>query len=420
MLPLPSRRPGPAVAQALRVALDTLRANPLRTLLSTLGIVMGAASLAGVLSLGDGVEAFARQQLEREGVNVISVTSRASETVDGLRVPRSEYPVFTIADTRDLAGHVPPGTTVRLSVEGTGLARVQPGDRPRAALVNGLFAGAGDAGLRLEAGRAFTSEEAERGDPVVIVSHALALVLVPGSPAAAVGRTLQLQESPRRVVGVTAAYPGERLLAAWVPLTNSDNAMVPSATPRPRVIHLASPRVEDVPALRDTTTRWAAGRNPRWADQVQVAATGRQRLESINQGILIFKVLMGAFTAISLVVGGIGIMNVLLASVMERTREIGVRRSVGARRRDLVLQFLAESVAISVVGAVIGAALGIAAAHLATAIMRAKTEALVFAAVTWQTVAVSVGAALVVGIVFGVYPALRAAGLSPVEAVHFE
>jgi putative ABC transport system permease protein len=153
---------------------------------------------------------------------------------------------------------------------------------------------------------------------------------------------------------------------------------------------------------------------------VQVAATGRQRLESINQGILIFKILMGAFTAISLVVGGIGIMNVLLASVIERTREIGVRRSVGARRRDLVLQFLAESVAISVVGALLGAALGIAAAFAATAVMRAKTGALVFAAVTWETVAVSIGAALVVGLVFGVYPALRAARLSPVEAVHYE
>jgi putative ABC transport system permease protein len=205
-----------------------------------------------------------------------------------------------------------------------------------------------------------------------------------------------------------------------VPLADADGAMVPASTPRPRTLHLLAQRVEDVAALRDLAIGWATGRNPAWADQVVVAATGRQRLETINQGILIFKILMGAFTAISLVVGGIGIMNVLLASVIERTREIGVRRSVGAKRRDLLLQFLAESVAISVVGALLGAALGIAAAFAATAVMRAKTGALVFAAVTWETVAVSIGAALVVGLVFGVYPALRAARLSPVEAVHYE
>jgi len=113
-----------------------------------------------------------------------------------------------------------------------------------------------------------------------------------------------------------------------------------------------------------------------------------------TDALLIVKILMGAFTAISLIVGGIGIMNVLLASVAERTKEIGVRKAAGARRRDIVVQFLAESVVISMAGAIIGAILGIAGAYLVTAIMRSQTMAQVYAAVTWQTLAVAMGAAV--------------------------
>ncbi len=140
----------------------------------------------------------------------------------------------------------------------------------------------------------------------------------------------------------------------------------------------------------------------------------------MNQGILIFKILMGAFTAISLIVGGIGIMNVLLASVAERTKEIGVRKAAGARRRDIVVQFLAESVVISLAGAIIGAVFGIAGAYLVAWIMRAQTLAQVYAAVTWQTLAVAMGAAILIGLIFGTYPALKAARLSPVDAMRYE
>jgi putative ABC transport system permease protein len=129
---------------------------------------------------------------------------------------------------------------------------------------------------------------------------------------------------------------------------------------------------------------------------------------------------MGAFSAISLVVGGIGIMNVLLASVAERTREIGIRKAVGARRRDVLVQFLTESVAIAGAGCALGIALGLSTAFGVTSLIRARTDMPIFAGASVSTIAISAAAAFLVGLIFGVYPALRAARLSPLDAIHRE
>lgn len=407
---------------SIRVGVQTLRANPMRAALSTLGVVMGAASLVAVLSLGDGAERFARDQIERRGLQTVAVVARTSDTVDGLLVPRTDYPRFTPDELRSLASFVGPDTEVLLTVEGTGPLTVH--GQSRAALVQGVAAGnVRQMGQRIWRGRLFTPAELESGAPVAIVGHKLAADLTRGRPTeSALGSDLAFKGGTVRVVGIQESAPGERLLTAVVPFALAEALMVAAPQPRVRTLVLNAPKVEDVLAVKAKAEAWADARNPGWlaGKQIAIASQGLDRLVAVNQGILVFKILMGAFTAISLIVGGIGIMNVLLAAVAERTKEIGVRKAAGARRRDIILQFLAESVVISLAGAIIGVILGIAGAYLVTYIMRTQTMAQVYAAVTWPTLAVAMGAAILVGLVFGTYPALKAANLSPVEAMRYE
>jgi putative ABC transport system permease protein len=407
---------------SLRIGIQTLRANPMRTVLSTLGVVMGAASLVAVLSLGDGAERFARDQIERRGLQTVAVIAKTSDTVDGLQVPRSDYPRFTPDDLADLAGFVAPPTEVLLSVEGTGQLTVR--GQARAALVQGIdVRHARQMGQRLWRGRLFTAAELDSGAPVAVVGYKLAADLTVDRPTeSALGMELAFKGGTAEVVGIQESLPGERLLSVVVPFGMAEGLMVAVPQPRARTLALNAPRVEDVLAIKAVAETWADRRNPEWRGQGQItiASQGLDRLVAMNQGILVFKILMGAFTAISLIVGGIGIMNVLLASVAERTKEIGVRKAAGARRRDIIVQFLAESIVISLAGAVIGAILGIAGAYLVTWIMRTQTMAQVYAAVTWPTLAVAMGAAALVGLIFGIYPALKAANLSPVDAMRYE
>jgi putative ABC transport system permease protein len=195
--------------------------------------------------------------------------------------------------------------------------------------------------------------------------------------------------------------------------------MVASSAGRYFGIVVVARRLEDLPSIQATTESWLSRRYKDWRRHARISSYAEESAR-VRDNMVIFKILMAAITGVSLVVGGVGIMNVLLASVTERTREIGVRKATGARNKDLLAQFLSESVAIAGMGSVLGTLLGIGVASLVAAIMRARTEAHVHAGFSFSTLVVAVSAPVIVGIAFGIYPALRAARLSPIDAIRHE
>jgi putative ABC transport system permease protein len=262
---------------------------------------------------------------------------------------------------------------------------------------------------------------------------------------ALVGRTVLVRGQPWQIVGIFGPSAGEssecggesRPAALGVGAGPTRTAAAPAgpaleaivAMPgRPIVPQLVvtAERIEDVPELRGRVERWLGARFGRdsagaggWRDEVDLGSYERES-NAVREGMLLFRMLMTAITGISLVVGGVGIMNVLLASVTERTREIGISKAVGARKSDVLAQYLAESVAISTMGAVLGTALGIGVAQVVAIVMRARSGVTVHAGFSLSTFLVAVGAPVVVGLCFGLYPALRAARLSPIEAIRHE
>jgi putative ABC transport system permease protein len=413
----------PILTTSVSVGFETLRTNPLRTILSTLGIVIGVAALVSVLSVGDGMERLARDQIGRTtDLQRIAVTPKAFRIIDGTPFPQPNPVKFTAADAIALRQVVGDSASVNMIVGGSALVTIATDTTPRPTQVLGM--------LRAEqplvdslllAGRLFSVREGESGAHIAVISYRLANDFARGRAVrSVVGDTLLFQGQPRQVIGILKAEENERARRVFMPAGAVGGAVVTGPFDRAPSLTVTASTIEGVGPVRRRIERWSATQfGAGWKDRVNVVAD-ESRLDQAKTALLLFKLFMGALMSISLIVGGIGIMNVLLSSVIERTREIGIRKAAGAAQRHILWQFLCESVAITGVGSVIGLALGVAAAFTITAIMRHVANAPVRAWLSASTVVTAIGASVAIGLLFGLYPALRAARLSPIDAIHHE
>ncbi|MGW8283725.1 MAG: ABC transporter permease, partial [Gemmatimonadota bacterium] len=391
------------IPEPIRIALDAMRANPLRTFLSTLGVMIGVAALVAILALSDGLERYSRDQIERTtDLQMIVLTPRSTDVVDGVAIPREQPVEFSIEDAQDLRRSLAPiGASAALFAIGSGWM-TRPGDSTRRATLVTATTPAAESMLPrpIGSGRFLFDADLSGDSAVAIVSANLAGAIGFDSVPAAGrgGPALRWNDTEWRVIGISEADPADRVNRAWVPFTSRNRRLLDPDGRRPPTIGVRVERVESLPEATAAIESWLEDRvGASWGEQVSLASN-RRRVDQVRQAMLVFKLVLGAIAGISLLVGGIGIMNVLLASVSERTREIGIRKGIGARGRDISLQFLVESLAIAGVGSLLGVFLGMLGATGIAAVVRRLTEAPVEAAFTWPSVAIATGAALVVGL----------------------
>jgi putative ABC transport system permease protein len=424
----------------LRTALRGIAANKLRAALTTLGIVIGVASVMTMLALGNGARAAVEANFRFLGSDTVRINAK-SEWDQGELTPVGQ--ILSYADGLHMAGAVEQVTRVDMSVGGA--AKVRHGRAVLDTIATGITADGLHSVIRRNQVQPANWPEGERLSPAALVGQgrfftpaevlAGADVCVLGSETA---QDLFEGDNPldevvwvnrRRciVIGVIVELevvdpsmrnrlkPNESF---YLPISTAVRNLYDEEPSVMITAHVADEgRMDEAKAqiaayLRERHSIEKA-QDDTYADDFEMT-TRRDILGAQQDAARTFALLLAAMAVVSLIVGGIGIMNVMLVSVIERTREIGIRLAVGARRRDVVAQFLSEAILISVGGGVLGVAVGILAVPLAATLNRGV------ALLAPQSIPLGLGVSLLVGVVFGLYPAMRASRLDPIEALRYE
>ena len=402
--------------EILKVALVALRANKLRSALTMLGIVIGVAAVIAVVALGRGAQEAVNERIQALGTTLLTVIP--GQVFTGGIASSSDRARLYVEDADALAAQ---GTTFT-DVEPEISRQLQVQFQRANTSTNVIAATANYANVRkytVGAGQMFTQQDDEGRKRVAVLGATTASNLTNGNGNSLVGQNIRISGIQFQVVGVFDTKGGATGFN-----DPDDQVIIPLSTGRFRVfdtrylrsINLLA-RSEDsinvtmaeIERIMRRQHRIPSGQN----DDFEIRSQA-DFLNAFSQTTQVFGLLLGGIATVSLLVGGIGIMNIMLVSVTERTREIGLRLAIGARGRDVLLQFLVEAVVLSLFGGTIGIGLGFALSKGVTLWMSWPT------AVSPQAVLVAFGFAAITGVFFGFYPAQKAAALDPIDALRFE
>jgi putative ABC transport system permease protein len=402
------------LSASLRIALRAIRSNPLRSLLTMLGVIIGVASVIAMISIGQGARQSTVQQVQSLGSNLLTVFAGASQF--GGIAATSQVRTLVLEDAEAIAAEVP--GVAGVSAEFSRQTQAVFGSQNTYTSVTGVMPSYADVrNFHAAQGQFISDDDMRRRAKVAVLGKTVVSELF--GDADPIGQRIRIQGVTFTVVGVMEAKGagfgpgGDRDDVIFVPLTTAQTRLF--GVTYVRQIYVQAASEDDLPAIEQSVTDLLRTRHRLAGGEDDFSIRSQADILQTLGGIAnTMTLLLGGVAAVALIVGGIGIMNIMLVSVTERTREIGIRKAVGARRADILLQFLVESVTISVAGGLIGIATGILGSRLITRLAGWATL------LQPQALLLAFTFAVVVGVFFGLYPAQRAAKLDPIEALRHE
>jgi putative ABC transport system permease protein len=390
--------------EAFRVALDALRANRLRSALTMVGVVIGVGAVVVLVAIGSGAKEEVETQVEGLGSNIILVVPGRLEFGSAPSVSR-----LTLDDVTTL-GRVAGGTR-NVAVTVSSGEELTVGSRSTFVTVNGTNASVPNVFNRpIDRGSYFRETDVDTRRRVVVLGSQVADALFPGIDP--LGRQVAVAGVRFRVVGVFeevgSTFGVSRDEEVHIPVTAAQRLF---GVDRIDGLAVKAPNADRVEPLQ---SHLVAALKERYPGEEFSAVTQTQILGAIGRILSLLTLVLAAIAGISLLVGGVGVSNIMLVSVRERTREIGLRKALGARQRDILVQFLIEAVLLTTIGGLIGIALGVAGSLLLDSVSPLP------ALIAWWSPVLAFGVSVAVGVFFGVAPARRAGRLDPVVALRTE
>lgn len=409
-----------SMADLVLAALQSLRANILRSILTALGMIIGVSAVITMVAIGSGAQARIQSIIESIGANML-VISPASIRTGGVQQGAGTAQSLTWSDADAITNEIPGAQAVAPSVSST--AQIIFGNSNWRSRVEGVTQDYFQVRQwEISEGRGFEKFEITGGHKIAVIGTTVAKNLFNGQDP--IGQLIRLNRVPFEVVGILkpkgqSSRGQDQDDIVFVPLKTAQQRLIgprQGSSESVAVIYVLARTADEVSVVEREITELIRNRHgipPGNTDDFRIRNIS-EIFEARTESLRVMTLLLAAVASVSLLVGGIGIMNIMLVSVTERTREIGIRMAVGANRRDVLSQFLIEALALSLIGGTIGIGLGILISWLTANLANWPLQLEVSA------IALAFGFSATVGIFFGYYPARKAAQLDPIEALRYE